>query len=98
MSEKTKNRLTKKRIFDIIQIGNRDDLISRFFDWFIVIVIILNMEYSYIIMQPKSTLKDVLLKIVNQLAYMLKEMTAHYPIPNSYPASTMQQDGQGIME
>ena len=41
MSEKTKKPL-KRRIFDIIQIGNKDDLISRFFDWFIVIVIILN--------------------------------------------------------
>ena len=32
----------KRRIFDIIQIGNKDDLISRLFDWFIVIIIILN--------------------------------------------------------
>ncbi len=32
----------KRRIFDIIQIGNKDDLISRSFDWFIVIIIILN--------------------------------------------------------
>lgn len=32
----------RKRIFDIIQIGNTGDLPSRAFDWFIVIVIILN--------------------------------------------------------
>ena len=41
MSEiKTKSK--KRRIFDIIQIGNKDDMISRSFDWFIVIVIVLN--------------------------------------------------------
>ena len=32
----------KKRIFDIIQIGNTEDVPSRMFDWFIVAVIILN--------------------------------------------------------
>ena len=29
----------KKRIFDIIQIGNKSDFISRFFDIFIAVVI-----------------------------------------------------------
>lgn len=38
----TKKKSLKKRIFDIIQIGNRDDFISRAFDFFIVIVIIMN--------------------------------------------------------
>ena len=41
MGESSKKSL-KRRIFDIIQIGNKDDLISRSFDWFIVIIIILN--------------------------------------------------------
>ena len=43
MSEKT-----KKRIFDIIQIGNKDDLISRGFDIFIVIVILLNISSMFL--------------------------------------------------
>ena len=34
--------MTKKRIFDIIQIGNKEDLPSRAFDYFISAVIILN--------------------------------------------------------
>lgn len=34
--------MKKKRIFDIIQIGNKDDTISRSFDIFISVVIILN--------------------------------------------------------
>lgn len=32
----------KKRIFEMIQIGNKSDLLSSFFDYFIVIVIVLN--------------------------------------------------------
>lgn len=38
----TKKSSVRKRVFDIIQIGNRYDFISRFFDYFIVTVIILN--------------------------------------------------------
>ena len=41
LGEYSKN-VMKKRIFDIIQIGNKNDLISRLFDWFIVTIIILN--------------------------------------------------------
>lgn len=37
----------KKRIFDIIQIGQREDFISRAFDFFIVIVIILNIAVMF---------------------------------------------------
>ncbi len=33
----------KKRIFDIIQIGNTSDIPSRLFDWFIIIVILMNL-------------------------------------------------------
>ena len=33
----------KKRIFEIIQIGNRKDFISSAFDLFIVVVIVLNL-------------------------------------------------------
>ncbi len=34
--------LTKQRVFNIIQIGNKDDIISRAFDIFITITITLN--------------------------------------------------------
>ena len=33
----------KKRIFEIIQIGNRKDFVSSAFDFFIVVVIVLNL-------------------------------------------------------
>ena len=38
----------KKRIFDIIQIGNTDDKTSIFFDYFIVVVIILNIAATFL--------------------------------------------------
>ena len=38
----------KKRIFDIIQIGNKADFISRFFDVFIAVVIILNILVMFL--------------------------------------------------
>ena len=40
--------MKKKRIFDIIQIGNTEDLPSRAFDWFIVTVIILNILVMFL--------------------------------------------------
>ncbi len=38
----------KKRIFDIIQIGNKSDFVSRFFDVFIATVIILNIVVMFL--------------------------------------------------
>lgn len=38
----------KKRIFEIIQIGNRDDAISKFFDYFIVITIFINIIVMFL--------------------------------------------------
>ena len=38
----------KKRIFDIIQIGNRSDLASRLFDQLIVVVIVLNLAVTFL--------------------------------------------------
>ena len=43
MSEKR-----KKRIFDIIQIGKKDDFVSRAFDFFIVIAIVVNIAVMFI--------------------------------------------------
>ena len=38
----------RRRIFDIIQIGNTEDFVSRAFDWFIVIVILLNILVMFL--------------------------------------------------
>ncbi len=47
MSDKTR-KSAKKRIFDIIQIGNRNDLPSLLFDYFIVAVILLNITIVFL--------------------------------------------------
>ncbi|MBQ4425352.1 MAG: ion transporter [Lachnospiraceae bacterium] len=39
---------TRKRIFEIIQIGNKGDFLSRFFDIFIVLVIICNISVLFL--------------------------------------------------
>ena len=38
----------KKRVFDIIQIGNKSDFVSRFFDVFIATVIIINIVVMFL--------------------------------------------------
>ena len=40
-------KFSKKRIFEIIQIGQRNDLLSRLFDIFIVLVIIVNITVMF---------------------------------------------------
>ncbi len=45
---KSKDPALKKRIFDIIQIGNKDDLPSRSFDYFIVSAIIINILIAFL--------------------------------------------------
>ena len=40
---KKKNKAWKRRIFDIIQIGNREDVPSRLFDILITVSILLNL-------------------------------------------------------
>lgn len=83
MSEKT-----KKRIFDIIQIGNKDDLISRGFDIFIVIVILLNISSMFL--ETFSQLKflydvfvtvEYVTTIIFCVEYFFRIYTAKYLYP-----------------
>ena len=48
MKSKSNDPTLKKRIFDIIQIGNKDDLPSRSFDYFIVSAIIINILIAFL--------------------------------------------------
>ena len=52
-------KTTKERIFDVIQIGSREDLLSRFFDYFIVTVIFLNI--AVLILETFPELEGLLL-------------------------------------
>ena len=84
MSEKR-----KKRIFDIIQIGKKDDFISRAFDIFIVIAIVANIavlfletfdamaEYSRILRGI-----ELITIIIFLIEYVLRIWTAEYLYPD----------------
>ena len=78
----------KKRIFDIIQIGSREDLPSRAFDIFIVIVILLNI--LTLILETFTELEEymTLFKVVEAVTimifcveYVLRIWTAEYLYP-----------------
>ena len=86
-------RTTRKRIFDIIQIGNTDDLPSRAFDWFIVVTIMVNILAMFL-----ETF-DALLPYIGFLhmielvtagifcvEYALRIWTADYLYPDRTPA------------
>lgn len=78
----------KKRIFDIIQIGNREDMPSRVFDIFIVVTIILNVVVMFLetfdelsSLQTLFTVIEVLTILIFCVEYALRIWTADYLYP-----------------
>ena len=41
--------MSRKRLFDIIQIGNKNDLPSRLFDYFITTIILVNLVVTSVL-------------------------------------------------
>lgn len=79
----------KKRIFDIIQIGKRDDFISRAFDIFIVMVILANIAVLFLetfdsLKQYEAAFKTVEMVTVAIFCveYFLRIWTAQYLYPD----------------
>lgn len=82
-----KNR--KKRIFDIIQIGKRDDFASRAFDIFIVTVILVNIAVLFMETFPRMNRYSGALKTAEAVTvaifcieYGLRIWTAEYLYPD----------------
>ena len=78
----------KKRIFDIIQIGKKDDFPSRAFDIFIVWVIIINIAVLFLETFDELNGYAPLFKIVEMITivifcveYLLRIWTAEYLYP-----------------
>ena len=78
----------RKRIFDIIQIGNKEDHASRFFDYFIVIVILLNIMAMFLkTFEEASAIWPVLTVIeyvtigIFCVEYVLRIVTADFLFP-----------------
>ena len=79
----------KKRIFDIIQIGKRDDIVSRAFDLFIVAAILANIAVLLLetfaeMARYASALHviEVLTIIIFGIEYLLRIWTAEYLYPD----------------
>lgn len=75
----------KKRIFDIIQIGKREDLISRVFDIFIAAVIFTNIAVLFLETFSQMEKYSTVLKVVETVTivifcveYLLRIWTAEY--------------------
>lgn len=78
----------KHRIFNIIQIGNTNDIPSRLFDWFIVIVIAISLFTTLFETFEQATPYMPILKIVELITiiifvieYILRLWTAQYLYP-----------------
>ena len=79
----------KKRIFDIIQIGRREDIASRAFDLFLVIVIFANIAVLYLetfkeMAEYARLLRgiEVVTVIIFGIEYLLRIWTAEYLYPD----------------
>lgn len=79
----------KKRIFDIIQIGKREDFVSRVFDLFIVIVIFVNIAVLFVETFDEMTEYLSFLRVVEMVTiiifaieYLLRIWTAEYLYPD----------------
>lgn len=79
----------KKRIFDIIQIGKKDDFISRAFDIFIVCTILLNIAVLFMetfdslrSFAPVFKVIETVTILIFGIEYLLRIWTAEYLYPN----------------
>lgn len=84
-----KGSTKKKRIFDIIQIGKKDDFISRAFDIFIVAVILINIAVLFLETFDEMSVYNRLLNVVEAATvvifcaeYLLRIWTSEYLYPD----------------
>ena len=87
-----KNKNIRKRIFDIIQIGNRGDLPSFSFDIFITVAILLNLAATIAQtfeecegIMPLLNVIETVTVIIFTIEYILRIVTADYLYPKRSP-------------
>lgn len=80
---------TKKRIFDIIQIGNKSDTISRWFDYILVVVILSNIAVLFLGTFDELDAYDPIFQVIETVTilffcieYILRIWTAEYLYPD----------------
>ena len=86
MTSKAKN--LKKRIFDIIQIGNGKDFVSKFFDVFIALVILVSLSATILSTFSEFKKYEAILEVIELVSviiftieYVLRLWTANYLYP-----------------
>ncbi len=80
--------MSRKRLFDIIQIGNKNDLPSRLFDYFITTIILINLVVTFVLTFTLSEASLLWLQWVERITmilftveYILRLWTADYLYP-----------------
>lgn len=80
--------MSRKRLFDIIQIGNKNDLPSRLFDYFITTIILVNLVVTFVLTFTLSEASLFWLQWVERITmilftveYILRLWTADYLYP-----------------
>ena len=83
-----KKRLTKRRVFDIIQLSNVSDAPSRIFDYFLVGVILANTLVMFLetfdslaFLDPLFTVVEIVTLVVFCVEYALRLWTAEFLFP-----------------
>ena len=87
-----KRETIRRRVFDIIQIGNRSDLASRSFDIFIVITILLNIIVTFLQtfktlapLHPAFDAIEAVTILIFCVEYALRIWTSRYLFPGESP-------------
>ena len=88
--------MSRKRIFDIIQIGNKHDLPSRLFDYGITLVIVVNLLITFVLTFSLSDSTLALLQVIERITmilftmeYGLRLWTADYLYPGKSRAKAI---------
>ena len=88
--------MSRKRIFDIIQIGNKHDLPSRLFDYGITLVIMVNLLITFVLTFSLSDSTLALLQVIERITmilftmeYGLRLWTADYLYPGKSRAKAI---------
>lgn len=86
----------KKKVFDIIQIGNSADIVSRIFDIFIVVVIFLNLFVTLFEtfdesepLLPVLSVIELITVLIFTVEYILRLWTAEYLYPHKSRAKAI---------
>ncbi len=89
--------MSRKRLFDIMQIGNKNDTVSRLFDYFITIAIFVNLFVTFTLtfQLSESTLAvfrtiELVTMVIFSVEYVLSIFTANFLYPGkSYAKSVL---------